>query len=295
MNIGLNYFAAPGLMTSPGEQAHLLDGLPSDAASLCRIVQGLIIHIFWAERYGVRLAEPRRDEIQIRSFAEKLEHIIALDPRPLSEARPPEKRLVGNCRDFSVMLTGLLRHQGIPARARCGFGRYFMPEHFEDHWVCEYWHDREGRWVLLDPQLDEFQVGVLGVSFSSLDVPRNEFIVAGRAWEMCRSGEADPDQFGIADMHGLWFIRGNLGRDVASLNKVELLPWDGWGIIDVPDEQLSAVDLEALDRIARLTDEDVPDLDQVRALYESDERWRVPATIHSYGPKGARTITLAAA
>jgi hypothetical protein len=44
------------------------------------------------------------------------------------------KRLVGNCRDFSTMLCAMLRHQGVPARARCGFGAYFLPNHYEDHW-----------------------------------------------------------------------------------------------------------------------------------------------------------------
>jgi hypothetical protein len=31
------------------------------------------------------------------------------------------------------MLTSILRYQGIPARTRCGFGKYFLPGHFEDH------------------------------------------------------------------------------------------------------------------------------------------------------------------
>lgn len=88
-------------MTSPGNQASLLDFLPCDIGSLRQVVQGLIIHIFWAEQYGVQLAGPRRDEVQLRSVARKLERIIELDPRPLTEIREPDKRLVGNCRDFS--------------------------------------------------------------------------------------------------------------------------------------------------------------------------------------------------
>jgi len=169
-----------------------------------------MIHIFWAEQYGVQLAGPRRDEVQLRSVARKLERIIELDPRPLAEAREPDKRLVGNCRDFSLMLTTMLRYQGVPARARCGFARYFIPNHFEDHWVCEYWSTAHNRWVLVDAQLDTLQVGKLGVCFDPLDVPRDEFIVGDKAWQMCRAGQADPDTFGIADLHGLWFVRGNL-------------------------------------------------------------------------------------
>ena len=64
----------------------------------------------------------------MRWVARQLAAIAALDPRPLAEARLLERRLVGNCRDFSVLLAALLREQGTPARARCGFGRYFLPD-----------------------------------------------------------------------------------------------------------------------------------------------------------------------
>lgn len=289
----LEYYAAPGLMTDPREHAPLFDDLPRDVAALCKVVQGVMIHIFWAERYGIKLSDERKNEVQIRSVARKLAHILELDPRPLSDARSLDKKLVGNCRDFSVMLTALLQHQGVPARARCGFGRYFMPGKYEDHWVCEYWHATENRWRFVDGQLDEFQQQALRIRFSPLDVPRTMFITGGKAWQMCRAGQADPDRFGIFDMHGLWFVRGDFVRDVAALNKMELLPWDGWGIIETKDNDLSAADLAFLDRVAELTQGDVPQFDAVRAVYESDARLRVPPVIRSYTSAGVQSAEIA--
>ena len=98
---------------------------------------------------------------------------------------------------------------------------------------------------------------------------------------MCRSGEQDPDKFDIFDMHGLGFVRGNLVRDLASLNKIELLPWDCWGVIlneriDNPD------DLSMLDEIAALTANDVPEFETVRTRYESDPHLHVDGTLLSY-------------
>jgi hypothetical protein len=201
---------------------------------------------------------------------------------------------VGNCRDFSVMLTTILRHQGVPARARCGFGRYFLPDHYEDHWVAEYWNADEGRWILVDAQMDALQREALDLSFDPLDVPRDQFITGGRAWQMARAGEADPETFGIHDMHGLWFIRGNLARDVAALNKVELLPWDVWGLayVEGGDEALSAGDLAALDEMAGLSGGDVPNFERLREQYETDSRWRVPPTIRSFTPDGPIEVAL---
>src|SRR5690606_37876997 len=102
------------------------------------------------------------------------------------------RRLIGNCRDFTVMLCAMLQHQGVPARARCGFGAYFLPNHYEDHWVCEYWNADQGRWILVDAQLDTLQQEALKIGFDTLDVPHDQFITGGKAWQMTRSGEADP-------------------------------------------------------------------------------------------------------
>lgn len=284
----LDFYATPGRITEPGAMAPLLAELACDIPSLVHQIQGLLIHVFWADQYGVEHDDERRDELQLRAVEKQLQRIRELDPRPLPEAREPSCRLVGNCRDFSTMLTAVLRYQGVPARARCGFAAYFMPNHYEDHWVSEYWNAAEGRWVLVDAQLDELQQRKLGLDFDPLDVPRDQFITGGRAWQMARAEGADPDAFGIHDMHGLWFIRGNLVRDVAALNKMELLPWDVWGLAIVAggDEAVRAADLTSLDEMAALSSGDVPDFDRLNALYETDPRWRVPRTIRSFtGPE----------
>jgi hypothetical protein len=212
----------------------------------------------------------------------RLARTLELDPSSLTTPRPNEQKIVGNCRDFSVTLASMLQSKGIPARPRCGFGAYFLPNHYEDHWVCEYWNEAEQRWVLVDAQLDELQRNVLGTAFNTLDVPRNQFIVGGAAWKLCRSGQADPDQFGIFDMHGIDFVKGDFIRDVAALNKVELLPWDCWGMIFMDSAALPPDDLSLLDRLADLTCIDVPEFDTVRQIYESDPRLRVGDSIQSY-------------
>ncbi len=291
----LSFFSSQGRISQPGQFAHLFDSLPGDIGELCKIVQGVTVHVFWAERYGLKLSPECEAEVQLRTMEKRLARTLELDPRPLSAARPLERKLVGNCRDHTLLLVAMLRQQGIPARARCGFGAYFLPNHYEDHWVAEYWNAAQGRWVLVDAQLDEFQCREMQVSFDPLDVPRDQFIVGGRAWQMCRSGAADPDSFGIFDMRGLGFIRGDFIRDVAALNKVELLPWDCWGLIlkyEMDDNQIEAADLALLDQLAELTGGDVPDFEQVRSLYEADPRLRVTETIQSYVDGNMQIIRL---
>jgi hypothetical protein len=185
----------------------------------------------------------------------------------------------------------MLRAHGIPARARCGFGRYFGRGEHEDHWVAEYGDAGRERWTLADVQLDALQQKALGIAFDPFDVPRDQFVVAGEAWTLCRSGSADPATFGIGELRGLWFVRGNVVRDLASLNGVETLPWDAWGLADVPDEALTADDLALVDRAAGLIAGDAPDLAAIRALF-ADPRLRVPAVITSYTDAGPVEVAL---
>ncbi len=281
MQTTLNYFVQQGPISDPGAHVSLYEDLPTAIEDLVKLVQGVTIHVFWTERYGFKAPPERMSEVQLRWMEKRLARTLELDAHPLTEVRSIERKLLGNCRDHSLLLVSMLRHQGIPARARCGFAAYFLPDHFEDHWVVEYWDQEQARWVLVDAQLDELQRDVLKIDFDVLDVPRDQFIVAGKAWQMCRSGKHDADKFGIFDMHGLGFVRGNLVRDVASLNKMELLPWDCWGVIlkeslDDPD------DLAALDEAASLSAGDVPDFDALRSRYESDPRFHVQGKLLSY-------------
>lgn len=288
----LEFFSTAGIMSSLGQRGNLADRLPNDIGAIVKAVQGLLIHIFWLERYGVKVPDERKAEVQLRSVEQKLDRILELDNSPLETSRVAETRLIGNCRDFSLMIASILRHQGVPARARCGFATYFQPNHFEDHWVCEYWNSKESRWVLIDGQLDDVHFARLNIDFDPFDVPRSRFIAAGRAWALCRQGLADPLAFGIFDMSGLGFIRGNLVRDMASLNKMELLPWDFWGVMEMRDEELTSDDFVALDSAAELTAEDVQEFRKVQRLYREDERFSVPSVIRSYTRGGVKTVEL---
>ncbi len=276
----LLYYSKPGPMTNPEKHASLMTGLPEDLASLCSIIQNNLIHIFWAERMGVNLTEARQATLQIRPVSEKLANIAQTNNQPLSTPRTVDQRQVGNCRDFTLLLVSLLRYKGIPARARCGFGTYFDPDQNVDHWVGEYWNPSKKRWIMVDSQLDPFQTETLKIKFDPLDVPPDKFLTAGKAWKMCRTGQADPDKFGIFDMHGLRFVWGDVVRDFLALNKIEILPWDGgWGFLNqklsdpLPDNET----LRLYDKIAAMTLEINEKFPEIRAYYKKEPRFHVPS------------------
>jgi hypothetical protein len=268
-------FRAPVAMSDAGTRTTLLDGLPRDVAGLAKVVQGVLIHEHIAPAYGVTLSAEQHAQAHMRGVEAMLDCIVRQDGRPLSQARSPGERVVGVCRHFTLLHVAMLRRQGIAARARCGFGAYFDKDKFVDHWVTEYWNEGAQRWLLVDAQLDQRQRELFGIAFDPLDVPREQFLVAGDAWQLCRSGKADAGAFGILDMHGLWFIAGNVIRDVAALNNHEMLPWDVWGGMAQTDAEL---DLPFLDRLAGFSHAPDRHFGELRAIYQ-DARVAVPGTV----------------
>ncbi len=277
----LDFYAQPGPMSAAGRHAKALAELPADVGALATIIHGLAVHQFMADAYGFQVPDGRKAESHIRHADKILDRILALDDRPLPVARPADRRVVGICHHFALLMTAMLRAKGISARCRCGFGAFFNMPKFEEHLVCEYWHAGRSRWVLVDAQLDEVWMRGLNFKFDPLDVPRDEFVVAADAWARCRTGQADPSMFGIfvGELRGLWFIAAELIRDVAALNKVEMLPWDGWGAMPHPGQQLDAGQLAFFDRLAALTAAPESASGELRTLYEKDERVRVPGTV----------------
>jgi hypothetical protein len=287
-----SYYAQPGPMTDLASLTGDLNGLPRDVPGLCKLVQNLYLHIFWAERYGYPVPIQRQGEVQVRPAATKLALTLARNPGLLAAPRTPAEKQISNCRDYSTLLVAFLRYLGIPARARCGFARYFTSEQVVDHWVVEYWSASEARWVWVDAQLDDFQAEKLKLTFNPLDMEPGYFLPGGLAWQMCRSGEADPDHFGIFDMHGWAFIRGNVLRDLASLNKMELLPWDLWGLMLKRDEEMTEKDNALADRAAAAALTVDEDFAGMRQLYQDEVQLRVPDVIFSWVNNGMQQVDL---
>lgn len=284
MNEIHTFYATHGPYTDPGEVGLLPGSVPADIKTLVGLVQGNLIHAHWLPRYGLEIDPARRErEMNLRTVRERLASIRSNGGSfALGTPHPREKRSIGTCRDFTLLLTALLREKGIPAREWCGFGTYFTPDQFEDHWICEWWNEGEGRWVLTDGQLDTLQAGILRLDFNPLDMPREKFVHGGRGWLMVRREGADPDRFGIFEWRGMDFIKGNLLRHAASLRKIPMLPWDSWGLMDKPFTKLSAGELSLLDSLAELLEDPDGNFGELERLYAADNRIRMSGTVTSY-------------
>jgi hypothetical protein len=134
---------------------------------------------------------------------------------------------------------------------------------------------------MVDAQLDATWRSMIGFDGDPLAITPEQFVSAGHAWQAWRRGELDAGRCGLSaiDEHGAHWIAGNLRLDLASLNKVEMLPWDVWGTRWEPGDEPTAEQLERMDEVAALTVDPDARFDELRTRYESDESLRMDGTV----------------
>lgn len=279
----LRFYATHSAMTDPGGHADLYAGLPSSPKEVVRVVQGLMVHgALTRLLYDLQPSKEQLGGQHVYKVEDMLGRIRALDARPITTARPPEKWLVVNCRQFAVMACSMFRHHGIPARARAGYATYtYRRGKYDNHWICEYWMASERRWVQVDAQKDDKQIEFQRIRFDTLDMPPGKFVTAPQAWKLCRSGKLDVTRIGVAGKKGWqslgWdMVRPDVVTDFMALNKLELLPWDVNPFWDKSHDQYDGEALALLDRIAEMTEQLDVQFPRMRELYGSDPRLRMP-------------------
>ncbi|QUQ67280.1 transglutaminase-like domain-containing protein [Kutzneria sp. CA-103260] len=272
-------YATQSRFSDPGRHRDWLDATPADLERLRDIASGLVFH-HWGngDPAGHGFGPERLAEIDLRYAEAILGRLRELNP-VLDAQRSATERVLGCCRDFTLLYVTLLRHHGIPARTRVGFGGYLMPGWHIDHVVAEVW-DGE-RWRLVEPGFprdNELDVDLM-------DVPRDRFLVGADAWRALRSGALDPARFAVSPdltepfLRGLPYARHNLALDIAALNKHEMVLWDIWGSMNL-DATVSEADALRADELAAVDPDDAAAL--ARAFAADD--LRVPSVIRSISP-----------
>lgn len=287
-------YASQSQITDPGAFATRLDEIPDDLPSIRNTVSHLVFHYRaggdWNE-HGI--APDRIREVDTRYVDRMLARLFELNDAPLTEPRRPAERLVGCCRDVTVLFLAIARHKGIPARMRVGFATYLRAGWNLDHVVAEVWDAEEQRWRLVDAELREEHVDPNdGARLDPLDLPRDRFITGPQAWLRCRTEQADPERFlvapevEIAETRGWPYLMHNVVHDLAALNLEEMLLWEYWGIL-LRDTAMLPDHLMLLDEVATATAAiDCPP-ERLQELYERQEL-RVSDTVLSFSPAAER-------
>lgn len=262
-----DFYASHSPTSDPGSLSPMLDDLPVDIDAVIDAIGGLLMHPHTAhDLYGE--SEPADRGAGYLTMKRMLQHLHTVDPAPLTQHRPSDKRLRLNCGRFAMIFVSILRHCGIPARKRVGFDW--------DGWIheiAEYWDDQRNQWVLLDPNpaarkpIRDF-LARIGQPTNAITIRPGEAFTPGcLAWRLCRAGQADPNGYQISDHDGMSSVRIALLQDLDSVNKVELRTFDEWHeMITAPMQQLDDAALDWLDHAALIEDCNTS-FDELQAFY----------------------------
>jgi len=223
-----NFYASQSAYSEPGPYRETLLQFGAEPRSIARWISSFLQHPRGTETKERGFTAEQAADLNLRSVADILS--IATN-RNLLDREDAQPKVGGVCRDFAIIAVSAFRERGVPARLRVGFADYLVPGRWEDHWLCE-WYEC-GRWKRLDVEF----AAIGGVSFDTMDVPRERFLTASEAWFRIQGNPEMASRFGVSSLNleGEWFVAGSLLREMAALRKLELKPWDYWG----PSKDLS--------------------------------------------------------
>jgi len=237
----LQFYTAYTPNTDPHELRYLFDELPSDLPALCKLIKCQLIHPNTVKKVRHLLTTfTKNEDEKFYTVREMLDALVERNANGIIFERLPRERLIVSCRFHSLLLISMLRSMGIPVRCRVGFARY-LSEHqskYIDHWICEVWDEREGRWLKVDPDLE------------IIDLQGDDFLLAPDAWLMARDKEINPQLFGVKKSWGMHYIRNNLCYDLHTILGRELRYWDYPPICQIEMDDLDLEELQLLDEVA---------------------------------------------
>lgn len=273
-----SFYASQSIYSKPGPYREILMRGGVEPKSTALWISSFMQHPRGAESEERGFGPEQSSDLELRSVAEILSVAVKRD---LLEGDSAQPKVGGVCRDFALLAVSRFRQRGIPARLRVGFADYLVPGYWEDHWLCE-WHDG-GRWKRLDVEF----AAIGEVSFDTLDVPRERFLTASEAWYRIKDEPEIAKRFGVSslDLGGEWFVAGSLFREIAALRRLELKPWDYWGLskdLSPVSTELSQLAWTTFDQLAsRLENADVDGDGEPEAVAD----WPLPKRVVSF-PRG---------
>ena len=127
------------------------------------------------------------DDILLTANA-MLGEIFRRDPKGFYIGRPANTRINVTCRYVSILVSAILKTNGMSCRSRVGWARY-LGNNIQNHWINEYYSETEQRWIMFD--LDDLYDAEFTnlvtykenkIAYEYLDIKENQFYTAANAW-----------------------------------------------------------------------------------------------------------------
>ena len=285
----LEHYRKTGAFTYSGLYAQYFRSLPDDIAQLGRLVCSQVIHrvtlkegntnfnatLLYGDMNRYPWFAPRCHDDLLVTAAAMTAELFRLDERGFTKDRAVENKIVVTCRYVSVLMSAILKAKGIPARSRAGFAPYFKNGISMDHWINQYFCEKENRWITFDA--DGFYEEA-GMEIRQYDIHHEKFDWAADSWISARSGKQDGKKFLYADGKGTCGIPAlarYLVYDFHALMNNELTFTFLPEFLDGRLDSLSEEELCELDGLAELLLDPDKNFRELCSIWETKRKFRV--------------------
>ena len=202
--------------------------------------------------------------------------IFRLDEKGFYYNKPLEKRIVVTCRYISILFASIMKAKGIPCRCRSGFAPYIYEDYNVDHWINEYWDEKEKRWIAIDAQIQD-TTRTHDKNINLYDI-RTEFEYPAQLWLRAREGKLkNLDKYlKHTSYKGMDILAHVLFLDFNALMNIELpYRYTPEFVFENNFETLTNKDYAELDNLAKLMLDPDKNFDKLKHLWETNEKFRL--------------------
>lgn len=280
----LDFYRKTSAFTYLGPYTDFAKKLPDSVKELSLLQRRQIIHpvAIINARNGIRADEVELSEIpsdallfeneRFHTACGILNELLRRDPE-YSFNRKTKDKLHLCCREQSVLLASILKAKGIPCRARSGFAPYISDGDVGfDHWITEWYDEKNGRWVLTDADCCEEKI-----DFDPFDFGHEKFIFGAQAYLGLRDGTYETRQISFASNPPTLGIKAALWGmffDFHALMNDEIFFWHKPRYLEECDYNFSEEQLSELDNLARLMLDPDKNFSELKKIWETVPKFR---------------------
>lgn len=279
----LTHYLQYSQFTYPGLYEQHLKRLPDDIKTLGLLIRKQLIHRTTLELGKVGVDATHKDIQRIPKFRQAeddnltsvvslIAELIRRDDRGFVEDRKPENKLIVTCRFTAILVASALKAKSIPSRVRSGYAPYFPNESVSsDHWINEYWNQKQKRWVIIDVDGSGHDTG-----YNMFDLPKTAFDYPAVAWLNCRAGKDNPNRFFNAKpARGLKVVGWAVFYDFHCLMNNEIIYLHNPSYLYKKWGKITEKDMKEIDELAKLMTDPDKNFDELVKIWGTKKKFRM--------------------
>lgn len=292
MNI-INFYLQTSQYTDLGLYKEFVKSFPDDIRELCILQKMQTIHpaVFVVENnvkedkenfYGdmTQIPEGRlnNEEDIFPTALSILAELLRRSPE-YSTQREAKNKIHILCRGNALLLAGILKAKGIPARVRCGFSKYhYNTGVCDDQWNTEYYDYSKKQWIMLDVN----GLNIDSIKENYMIISKDKYIFAAEGWLKLRKNEISNNVklINLGGYNGLkaaWFSLINdfnaiMNNEIPVTMEPKYLYYkqnEKWSIRNFTNKELQELDI-----IAELMLDIDKNFEKLKYIYETKPKFK---------------------